>query len=90
MGQQQNPPMPPAGRFLQPIQACDMSVTDLIGELQRDPWGVAPGKRSLRSTGAALSIAVGLLECTYPNTGARIMMFLGGPGSQGPGQVNCF
>lgn len=46
-----------------------------------------PGKRSLRSTGAALSIAVGLLECTYPNTGARIMMFLGGPCSQGPGQV---
>lgn len=57
------------------------------GELQRDPWPVPQGKRSLRSTGAALSIAAGLLECTYPNTGARIMMFLGGPCSQGPGQV---
>ena len=45
------------------------------------------GKRALRSTGAALSIAVGLLECTYPNTAARIMTFLGGPCSQGPGQV---
>jgi len=39
-----------------------MSLTDLLGELQRDPWPVATGKRPLRSTGAALSIAVGLLE----------------------------
>uniref|UniRef100_A0A1B6D2P7 Protein transport protein SEC23 n=1 Tax=Clastoptera arizonana TaxID=38151 RepID=A0A1B6D2P7_9HEMI len=80
-------PTPPANRFLQPIQRCDMSLTDLLGELQRDPWPVSQGKRSLRSTGVALSIAVGLLECTYPNTGARIMLFVGGPCSQGPGQV---
>jgi len=79
--------VPPANRFLQPLAKCDISLTDLIGELQRDPWPVSQGKRSLRSTGAALSIAVGLLECTYPNTGGRIMMFLGGPCSQGPGQV---
>ena len=49
-------------RFLQPVHKCDMSLTDLLGELQRDPWPVATGKRPLRSTGAALSIAVGLLE----------------------------
>ncbi|XP_065169171.1 protein transport protein Sec23A isoform X1 [Atheta coriaria] len=84
-GQQQI--VPPANRFIQPLAKCDMSLTDLIGELQKDPWPVPQGKRSLRSTGAALSIAVGLLECTYANTGARIMMFLGGSCSQGPGQV---
>ena len=39
-----------------------MSLTDLLGELQRDPWPVSQGKRPLRSTGVALSIAVGLLE----------------------------
>ena len=39
-----------------------MSLTDLLGELQRDPWSVAQGKRPLRSTGVALSIAIGLLE----------------------------
>lgn len=42
-----------------------MSLTDLLGELQRDPWPVAPGKRPLRSTGVALSIAVGLLEVSH-------------------------
>lgn len=39
-----------------------MSLTDLLGELQRDPWPVSQGKRPLRSAGVALSIAVGLLE----------------------------
>ncbi|GFR80019.1 protein transport protein Sec23A [Elysia marginata] len=47
----------------------------------------AQGKRPQRSVGAALSIAVGLLECTFPNTGARIMLFMGGPCTQGPGMV---
>lgn len=52
-------------RFLQPVHRCDMSLTDLLGELQRDPWPVPQGKRSLRSTGVALSIAVGLLEVCF-------------------------
>lgn len=49
-------------RFLQPVQKIDMNLTDLLGELQRDPWPVTQGKRPLRSLGVALSIAVGLLE----------------------------
>ncbi|XP_033101131.1 protein transport protein Sec23A-like isoform X1 [Anneissia japonica] len=74
-------------RFLQPVHKCDMNLTDLLGELQRDPWPVGAGKRPLRSTGVALSIAVGLLECTFPNSGARVMLFMGGPATQGPGMV---
>uniref|UniRef100_A0A9J7XT14 Protein transport protein SEC23 n=2 Tax=Cyprinus carpio TaxID=7962 RepID=A0A9J7XT14_CYPCA len=70
-----------------PVQKIDMNLTDLLGELQRDPWPVTQGKRPLRSLGVALSIAVGLLECTFPNTGARIMAFIGGPATQGPGMV---
>ncbi|XP_072031206.1 protein transport protein Sec23A-like isoform X9 [Amphiura filiformis] len=77
----------PMNRFLQPVHKCDMNLTDLLGELQRDPWPVGTAKRPLRSTGVALSIAVGLLECTFPNSGARIMLFIGGPGTQGPGMV---
>lgn len=49
-------------RFLQPVHRVDMNLTDLLGELQRDPWPVPQGKRPLRSTGVALSVAVGLLE----------------------------
>lgn len=39
-----------------------MALTDLLQGIQPDPWPVALGKRPLRSTGAAMSIAVGLLE----------------------------
>nr|XP_061798416.1 protein transport protein Sec23A isoform X3 [Nerophis lumbriciformis] len=74
-------------RFLQSVQKVDMNLTDLLGELQRDSWPVVQGKRPLRSLGVAMSIAVGLLECTFPNTGARIMTFIGGPATQGPGMV---
>ena len=35
----------------------------------------------------ALSITVRLLETTYPNTGARIMLFASGPATEGPGMV---
>uniref|UniRef100_A0A8C6UMI9 Protein transport protein SEC23 n=1 Tax=Neogobius melanostomus TaxID=47308 RepID=A0A8C6UMI9_9GOBI len=75
------------GQFLQPVHRVDMNLTDLLGELQRDPWPVPQGKRPLRSTGVALSVAVGLLEGTFPNTGARVMLFIGGPPTQGPGMV---
>jgi hypothetical protein len=44
-----------------------MNLTDLLGELQRDPWPVPQGKRPLRSSGVALSIAVGLLEVMMMN-----------------------
>ena len=91
-------------RFIQPVSMCDMSLTDLLGELQRDPWPVPQGKRPLRSTGAALSVALGLLEvcdpvrvrsssssrylqALYPNTGARLMLFIAGPCTRGPGIV---
>ncbi|CAF2309779.1 unnamed protein product [Rotaria sp. Silwood2] len=74
-------------KFIQPVSACDMSLTDLLGELQRDSWPVQQGKRAVRSTGAALSIAVGLLETLYPNTGVRIMLFIAGPCTQGPGMI---
>ncbi|KAG2147519.1 hypothetical protein DEU56DRAFT_929167 [Suillus clintonianus] len=52
-----------------------------------DPWPVVNDKRALRCTGVAVSVAVGLLETTFPNTGARIMISTGGPATEGPGMV---
>lgn len=79
--------IPGGARFLQPVSNCDMILTDLLSELQRDPWPVTQGKRALRSTGAALSIAVGLLESLAPGSAARLMLFVGGPCTHGPGQI---
>lgn len=74
-------------RFLQPLQSVDMNLTDMIGDIQENPWPLQQGMRPLRSTGVALSLAVGLLEATFPNAGARIMVFNAGPCTQGPGMV---
>jgi hypothetical protein len=35
----------------------------------------------------ALSVAVGLLESSFQNAGGRIMLFAGGPATEGPGLV---
>ncbi|KAJ3126310.1 GTPase-activating protein S23 [Nowakowskiella sp. JEL0407] len=81
-------PMPAdASRFLLPLSECEFILTSIIDQLQRDPWPVANDKRPLRSTGVALSVAIGMLESAFPNTGARIMVFAGGPCTEGPGMV---
>ncbi|KAH9407292.1 Protein transport protein Sec23A [Tyrophagus putrescentiae] len=74
-------------RQAQQRREADAVLHDLIGQLRRDSWRTAQAKRPLRATGAALSIAVSLLETVYPNCGARIMLFIGGPCTTGPGMI---
>lgn len=74
-------------RFLLPVQQCEYQLTNALEQLQKDPWPVANDKRSLRCTGVALSVAVGLLETSFQNAGGRIMLFAGGPATEGPGLV---
>ncbi|KAF2794737.1 protein transport protein SEC23 [Melanomma pulvis-pyrius CBS 109.77] len=84
------PPMPiggPGARFLLPVSQCEFQLTNALEQLQRDPWPVANDKRALRCTGVALSVAVGLLETSFVNMGGRIMLFSGGPATEGPGMV---
>ncbi|TRX93937.1 hypothetical protein FHL15_005015 [Xylaria flabelliformis] len=80
-------PMGPATRFLLPVQQCEFQLTKVLEQLQKDPWPVANDRRSLRCSGVALSVAVGLLESSFQNAGGRIMMFAGGPATEGPGMV---
>ncbi|KAL8651816.1 MAG: hypothetical protein Q9226_004535 [Calogaya cf. arnoldii] len=79
--------MGPAARFLLPVQQCEFQLTNALEQLQRDPWPVANDKRSLRCTGVALSVAIGLMETSFLNAGGRIMLFAGGPATEGPGLV---
>ncbi|KAL2401782.1 Protein transport protein sec23 [Exophiala dermatitidis] len=81
------PPMGPAARFLLPVQQAEFQITNAIEQLQKDPWPVANDRRPLRCTGVAMSIAVSLLETSFQNAGARIMLFAGGPATEGPGMV---
>ncbi|EDV19484.1 uncharacterized protein TRIADDRAFT_51161 [Trichoplax adhaerens] len=74
-------------RFVQSLERCDMAITELLSQLQHDPWPVQTGKRPTRCTGVAISVAIGMMECLYPNMGVRIMLFVGGAATSGPGMV---
>ena len=80
-----NPDM--VSRFIQPYSECEFALTSILEGLEHDPWPVKQEHRPLRCTGAALAVATGLLECSNANNPARIMMFLAGPCTEGPGQV---
>eukprot|EP00638_Chattonella_subsalsa_P004914 CAMPEP_0117736372 /NCGR_PEP_ID=MMETSP0947-20121206/1889_1 /TAXON_ID=44440 /ORGANISM="Chattonella subsalsa, Strain CCMP2191" /LENGTH=741 /DNA_ID=CAMNT_0005551647 /DNA_START=307 /DNA_END=2532 /DNA_ORIENTATION=- len=75
------------GRFLLPVSDCSFVLESVLEELQRDPWPVPSDQRAQRCTGTALSIAAGLLESAFARRGARIMLFVQGPPTVGPGAV---
>eukprot|EP00002_Diphylleia_rotans_P012452 TRINITY_DN2436_c0_g1_i1.p1 TRINITY_DN2436_c0_g1~~TRINITY_DN2436_c0_g1_i1.p1 ORF type:complete len:759 (-),score=173.69 TRINITY_DN2436_c0_g1_i1:514-2790(-) len=76
-----------AARFISPLSECEINITTILEEMQLDPWPIPADHRATRCTGAAVSVAVSLVEAAFPNTGARIMVFMGGPGTEGPGMV---
>ena len=80
-------PMGPAARFLLPVQQCELQLTNVLEQMQKDPWPVANDRRASRCTGVALGVAVGLMETSFLNAGGRIMLFAGGPATEGPGLV---
>ncbi|KAL9275218.1 transport protein SEC23 G-like protein [Drosera capensis] len=72
--------------FLVPVTEFEFSITMAIEEIHSSGLFV-PGHRPLRATGAAISVAAGLLEACSFNTGSRIMVFTSGPATIGPGIV---
>jgi protein transport protein SEC23 len=76
-----------ASRFLMPVSECEFTLNSLLDDLTRDSWPVGADRRTFRCTGAALSVAIGLLEVTYAQSSARVMLMTGGPCNVGPGMV---
>jgi len=74
-------------KFILPISDCESVFTATIENIASDPWEVPSGERPFRCTGTAVSIAVSVLEAAYPGQGSRILSFVGGPCTHGPGQV---
>jgi hypothetical protein len=75
------------GRFLAPVSEFEFSLTNALDELQPNSFSVEPGHRPQRATGAALAVAAGLMEGCLPNVGSRIMLFVAGPTTVGPGLI---
>ena len=53
-----------------------------------DPQTYNPKEQRLaRATGVGISVALSLLQWTYPNSSARVLVMSGGPVTIGPGLV---
>ncbi|KAK8578394.1 hypothetical protein V6N13_116240 [Hibiscus sabdariffa] len=74
-------------RFLLPASDCEFSLNSILEELQKDPWPIPTDQRASRCTGTALSVAASLLGACVPGSGARILAFVGGPSTEGPGAI---
>lgn len=75
------------GRFLMPVSECTLNLEQVLDDLQKDPWPCQPQERVSRCTGAALNVALGLLESSVPRQGSRVMLFVAGPPTVGTGVV---
>lgn len=74
-------------KFMKPASQIETVVTSILEQVGKNTWPTQAGRRPLRAVGAALSVAINILEISYPNSAARIMLFLGGPCTVGPGII---
>eukprot|EP00835_Amoeboradix_gromovi_P004360 NODE_335_length_10686_cov_0.203363.p3 type:complete len:477 gc:universal NODE_335_length_10686_cov_0.203363:9345-7915(-) len=77
----------PSAKFLAPLSQVEFQLTSFIENLKPSPWATPIDQRFETCTGTALCVATSLLEQLVPKSGARILTFLGGPCTIGPGQI---
>lgn len=73
--------------ILTPFSDCEFNMTAILDELQPDFVKQGSKERPRRATGVALAVAVSLLMGCASSTGSRILLFVGGPATIGPGKV---
>ncbi|PWA50579.1 sec23/Sec24 protein transport family protein [Artemisia annua] len=72
--------------FILPVSECEFNITTAIEDIGHSS-PLTPGHRPPRCTGAAIQVAIALLEGSSVPTGSRIMVFTSGPATMGPGIV---
>ncbi|GBG72481.1 hypothetical protein CBR_g12056 [Chara braunii] len=75
------------GKFLMPVSDCEFAFTTAVDDLRPNPFPIPRAHRPVRATGAAIAVAVSLLETAVPQSGGRVMVFAAGPCTCGPGKV---
>ena len=77
-------------RFLLPVSECEFAFNTILDDLQKDKWPSGDNsetRRTARCTGAALGIAVGLMENLYAGSAGRVVLVASGPCTVGPGHI---
>ena len=71
-----------------PLSECEFTFSAILEELARDPFAPLPQSRHNRATGTALAVASTLLSLGCPSGHpARACLFVGGPCTEGPGNI---
>lgn len=73
--------------FIMPMKDAENMLTSIVDTLEIDPFPVPKGQRASRCTGAAIDIAVSLIEAIFPNSSTQMFLFTSGPITKGPGSV---
>ncbi|MES1905654.1 MAG: Protein transport protein Sec23A [Paramarteilia canceri] len=76
-----------SNQFFKLYSKCDLEFGYLVKSLLADSNKGNHELRPKRCAGTALNFAVSLLEILYPNTSSKIVTFLGGPITYGPGAI---
>lgn len=74
-------------RILVPVAQASEMVESVLSDMSRDPWPKTREERPARAAGSALSIAVSVLEKIVGRAAGRVMLFMSGPCTVGPGQI---
>jgi protein transport protein SEC23 len=78
---------PHGNPFILPADEAELMLMSLVDRLEMDSFPVPKGERAPRCTGAALHIAVTLLESLFPKAGGQIFLFTSGPITKGQGAM---
>jgi len=76
-------------RFVLPFGECEFQLNSVLEELQVDAFPSVSEHRPARCTGTALQVAAAMSAASVPRGIAmsRVMLFLGGAATDGPGKV---
>jgi len=74
-------------KFLRPLSEVVTHLENIIEELPREHTAADSDHFPLRATGTALGIALGLLADSFPGQTARVIAFLAGTATIGPGMI---
>lgn len=74
-------------KFLAPVDEALLSINSILDDLEHDSFAPKEMHREARATGSAFVLAASLLRYLCPGEPGRIMAFLGGPCTIGPGAV---
>lgn len=80
-------PRPATQAFVCPLASAEGVFNTIVEDLRKDGWPVPADQRVQRCTGAALSVAVSLMEIVATHQPGRILLFVGGVCTSGPGQI---